>query len=126
MNLCVLSISSNEKASENLKEVKLQLQSLFSDVYFTQIVKTTPYGSGYKSNFQNLLAEFTTSGDMQVVAAQLKQLECNMGRSPEMKTQKRVPIDLDIIIWNKSIVRDDYYKFAFIQELISELPSYLF
>lgn len=84
-------------------------------------METTPFGNGYPANFQNIVALFTCNLDFDTLNAQLKEIENKLGRTPELKLQKLVPIDLDIITWNENIVRDDYYKFPFLQELIKQI-----
>lgn len=84
-------------------------------------METIPFGNGYTANFQNIVALFFCELELENLNAKLKEIENKLGRNAEMKAKKLVPIDLDIVIWNKTIVRDDYYKFPFLQELISQI-----
>lgn len=86
-------------------------------------LETSPFGSGYPANFQNVVAWFQCENDFESLNFQLKEIESELGRTAEMKIKKLVPIDLDIVIWNNEIVRDDYYKFPFLKELIGEITN---
>ncbi|MDR3704850.1 MAG: 2-amino-4-hydroxy-6-hydroxymethyldihydropteridine diphosphokinase [Paludibacteraceae bacterium] len=121
MNSCVISLSSNAEAGKNISLAKALLSERFSDISFSSQIETSPFGSGYKANFQNLAARFSCSESEEEINFLLKQMETRLGRTPEFKAQKIVPVDLDIILWNQSVVRDDYYRFPFLLELINQL-----
>lgn len=121
MNSCIISLSSNAEVGKNIPQAKALLEERFSDISFSSQIETSPFGQGYKANFQNLVACFSCSESEEDINSLLKQIEARLGRTPELKAQKIVPIDLDIILWNQSVVRDDYYRFPFLLELINQL-----
>lgn len=121
MNHCVLSISSNADAELNLALAKQRLQARFEDIVFSASLETKPFGLGYKSNFWNIAAVFQTDLEFDVLNQELKLLEQDLGRTSELKAQKIVPLDVDIILWNREVVREDYNRFPFLRELISEI-----
>ena len=48
--------------------------------------------------------------DLDEAVKTLKELERNQGRTPELKIQGIVPIDIDVVIWNDEIVRMRDYE----------------
>lgn len=119
--MCVISLSSNFEAEQNIVKAKLLLKQKFPDVCFSAQIATTPFGVGYKSDFQNIVARFSCAEQQEEINCLLKQMEIEQGRTPELKAQKIVPVDLDIILWNGAVVRNDYYRFPFLPELIGQI-----
>jgi 2-amino-4-hydroxy-6-hydroxymethyldihydropteridine diphosphokinase len=121
MNHCIISISSNYQAEKLLIKAIELLHVNFPSILFSEKVETEPMGKGYTSNFFNLAAVFECPDSFEQLNAQFKKMEMEFGRTAELKLQKIVPLDIDIILWNNEVVREDYYKFPVLRELISQI-----
>ncbi len=121
MNNYIISVSANYNAHENLELVQRLLQSEFDDVEFSSCIETVPFGVGYKSNFINMVVSLFSELSLDEINFKCKSIETDFGRTDELKNQKIVPIDLDVIIIGGKVIRDDYYRFPFIKQLIQDL-----
>jgi len=59
--------------------------------------------------------------DMKSLTLYLKKLEDRMGRDRSQKKYGPRNIDLDILIWNNTIVDPDYFTREFLQDSAAEL-----
>ncbi len=121
MSHYIISVSANYNAHKNIELVKSVLQVEFENVVFSSSVETVPFGEGYKSNFINMVASLTSEMSLDELNFKCKSIEADFGRTDELKKQKVVPMDLDVIIMGDKIIRDDYFRFPFIKELIQDL-----
>jgi len=59
--------------------------------------------------------------EMAALASYLKQLEDRMGRDRSQKKFGPRNIDLDILIWNNTVIDPDYYTRDFLRNSAAEL-----
>lgn len=105
MNRFVLSIGSN--SSDRYEKMSMtieRLNSLLNIEAASSVYETLPWGGGDKL-YINCVMAGTTSMDMECLIEMTKELEKQCGRDEETKKQGIVPIDLDIVIWNDTVLR---------------------
>lgn len=105
MNRFVLSIGSN--SSDRYEKMSMaieRLNSLLNIEAASSVYETLPWGGGDKL-YINCVMAGTTSMDMECLIEMTKELEKQCGRDEEAKKQGIVPIDLDIVIWNDTVLR---------------------
>ena len=85
------------------------------------LVETKPHGKHYISNFQNLALKILSEETAEETKLIFKDIEKEMGRSPESKTKGAIPIDIDLIFWNDNLLHRDYERFEFVKKCIDEL-----
>ena len=44
-----------------------------------------------------------------------------MGRDAECKLTGIIPIDIDLIFWNQSLVHEDYNRFEYVKSCVNEI-----
>ncbi|MBB3185937.1 2-amino-4-hydroxy-6-hydroxymethyldihydropteridine diphosphokinase [Microbacter margulisiae] len=120
-NEYIISISSNHEPLQHIETVKALLIKAFKEVCFSAFEQTEAIGSHYQSPFYNGAGRFTSDFPLASVSALLKKLELQTGRLPAMKAMGIVPIDLDIIIFNNTIIHRDYDRFPFVRKAIDQL-----
>ena len=114
----LLSIGTNTHARFNLSRAKILLQSCFPTIQFTEIAESKPYGQICKNWFLNTLGYFETDLSKGELVKQFKDIEKTMGRSLEHNAEGKVIIDIDLIKWDKEIVKPEDFKRSYIRDLL--------
>ena len=83
---------------------------------------TEAIGNTFLSPFSNQLALFKTTFSAEEVRSILKQIEKENGRMPEDKAQGVVKLDIDLLIYDNTILKPDDMEKEFIRQ---ELESFL-
>ncbi len=121
MNNCIIGIGSNIDADLNIQEM---LKLLASDVEIVQVstmIQTKPIGITEQADFTNGAVLIRTDKDVKALKSYLKKLEDKMGRDRTQKKFGPRNIDLDILIWNDTIIDPDYYTRDFLRNSAAEL-----
>ena len=114
----IVSIGSNEERERQMALAREWLRGLYPDVRFSEELETEPLFLSRKALFSNQLASFSSACSPDEVVAQLKQIEREAGRTPEMKRQERVPLDLDLLVAGDLILRPKEMERDYIQRLL--------
>lgn len=120
-NSYIVSIGSNSDPEQKVEAVKKILTEQFDQVVFSDFKWVPPVGDHYKRPFYNGAVRFQSGLDPVALKQQLKTIESILGRTPDQKAVGVVPIDLDIIVYNKAIVHIDYERFPFVKEATDRL-----
>ena len=86
-----------------------------SDVY------STPPLSGIGADYLNAVATGLTSMSCDQLNLLLKDYEGQAGRTPQSKLSGQVPIDLDIVVWDGTVVREKDFSYDFFQRGYQQL-----
>lgn len=121
MNDCIIGIGSNIEADRNIPEMLRLLAAKVEIVQVSQLVQTKPIGIAEQADYTNGAVLVRTEMSLKKLSLYLKMLEDQMGRdrSPEKLGPRN--IDLDILIWNDTIVDPDYYTRDFLRNSAAEL-----
>ncbi len=114
----IVSIGSNEERERQMALAREWLRGLYPDVRFSEELETEPLFLSRKALFSNQLASFSSPSSPEQVVAQLMQIERDAGRTPEMKLQERVPLDLDLLVAGDLILRPKEMERDYIQRLL--------
>ena len=85
------------------------------------MVKTKPIGIAEQADYTNGAVRIRTEMSLDDLSLYLKALENQMGRDRSQAKFGPRNIDLDILIWNNTIVDPDYYTRDFLQNSAEEL-----
>jgi len=121
MNDCIIGIGSNIGAEENIAKM---LRFLGVDVEIVQVskmVQTKPIGNIVQDDYTNGAVRIWTEMDLKVLTAYLKKLEDRMGRDRTQEKYGPRTMDLDVLIWNNTIIDPDYFTREFLQKSAAEL-----
>ncbi len=122
-NLYILAIGSNSQTDKNISLVLEKLKSLFEISRQTHFIQTTPVGINNAAMFTNGLVEIKTELLPEDLKAELKKIEKEMGRTPDVN-KSIIPVDIDIIMYNNTIVHKDTER-DYIKHLMNELTNSL-
>jgi 2-amino-4-hydroxy-6-hydroxymethyldihydropteridine diphosphokinase len=121
MNDCIIGIGSNIDAEKN---IAVMLNLLANDVEIIQVsemVQTKPIGIIEQDDYTNGAVRIWTEMDLKTLTLYLKKLEDRMGRDRKQVKFGPRNIDLDILIWNNTIIDPDYFTREFLQNSAAEL-----
>lgn len=94
----LLSLAANIQHESNMAEARRRLGTLIGSLDFTDELWTEPVGKTRQPwPYLNQLAKGTTTLGAEELQQQLKQMETDMGRTPEARQMGIVPIDLDLL-----------------------------
>lgn len=121
MNDCIIGIGSNIEADIHIQEMLSQLALDVELVQVSQLVQTKPIGITEQADYTNGAVRIRTEMSLETLSSFLKQLEDRLGRDRSHKKFGPRSIDLDILIWNDTIVDPDYYTRDFLRKSAAEL-----
>ncbi len=121
MNDCIIGIGSNIEAKENIAKMLRLLALDVEIIQVSKMVQTKPIGIIEQDDYTNGAVRIWTEMDLKVLTLYLKKLEDRMGRDRSQKKFGPRNIDLDILIWNNTIIDPDYFTREFLQKSAAEL-----
>ena len=119
---CILCLGSNSDRHTRMEAARKALAISFPDIRFGREMTTEAIGNTFLSPFSNQLALFKTTFSAEEVRSILKQIEKENGRMPEDKAQGIVNLDIDLLIYDNTILKPDDMEKEFIRQ---ELESFL-
>lgn len=119
---CILCLGSNSDRHTRMEAARKALAISFPDIRFGREMTTEAIGNTFLSPFNNQLALFKTTFSAEEVRSILKQIEIENGRMPEDKAQGVVKLDIDLLIYDNTILKPDDMEKEFIRQ---ELESFL-
>ena len=112
-NTAVISLGSNiEDAENSVKKAIAWLAESFENTSASPVYMTEPVGSAVGS-YCNAVVRLETRVSEAELDVILKRYEILAGRTEESRKLKRVPIDLDIVVFNGSVTRPWEYSQMF-------------
>jgi 2-amino-4-hydroxy-6-hydroxymethyldihydropteridine diphosphokinase len=121
MNDCIIGIGSNIEADYHIAEMLRLLSADVEIVLVSKMVQTKPIGIAEQPDYTNGAVRILTEMDIEELSIFLKQLEDQMGRDRSQKKFGPRNIDLDILIWNNTVVDPDYFTREFLRNSAAEL-----
>ena len=121
MNDCIIGIGSNIDAEENIAKMFRLLADDVEIIKVSKMVQTKPIGIIEQDDYTNGAVRIWTEMDLKTLTLYLKKLEDRMGRDRNEKKFGPRNIDLDILIWNNTIIDPDYFTREFLQNSAAEL-----
>lgn len=110
LNRIVLALGSNRDREQNMERAAIELCAHFVSVRFAEMIYTAPIECPGSLPFLNQVAvAYTTDGPTEIITY-LKQVEHMLGRKPEDKQKGSIPIDIDLLQWNESILKPEDMK----------------
>jgi 2-amino-4-hydroxy-6-hydroxymethyldihydropteridine diphosphokinase len=121
MNDCIIGIGSNIDAEKNISEMLRLLAEKVEIIKVSELVQTKPIGITEQADYTNGAVRIRTEMNMETLSLCLKKLEDKMGRDRKQQKFEARNIDLDILIWNNTVVDADYYTRDFLRNSAAEL-----
>ena len=117
----VIGLGSNIDPEANLEQAVLELKSRFKVSKRSQWTRTKPIGIQDQPDFYNGALLMETELEQQSLKMELKRIEDILGRDRSLPKFGPRTIDLDILIWNKNVVDEDYYERDFLRKGVEEI-----
>ena len=117
----VIGLGSNIDPVANLEQAVLELKSRFKVSKRSQWIRTEPIGIQDQPDFYNGALLMETELEQQSLKQELKRIEDILGRDRSLPKFGPRTIDLDILIWNKKVVDEDYYERDFLRKGVEEI-----
>ena len=117
----VIGLGSNIDPEANLEHAVLELKSRFKVSKRSQWTRTKPIGIQDQPDFYNGALLMETELEQQSLKKELKRIEDILGRDRSLPKFGPRTIDLDILIWNKKVVDEDYYERDFLRKGVEEI-----
>lgn len=123
LNKVIISLGSNWDKEKNIAMAGRLLGCHFDSIHFSEAVYTQPFHMENPALFLNQVAiAFTAENPDQIVDA-LKQMERQLGRTPEDKSKGNIPIDIDLLQWNDKILKPSDFQRPYIQSALAFLSG---
>ena len=120
-NEVVIGLGSNIDPEANLEQAVQELESRFKVSKRRQWTRTKPIGIQDQPDFYNGALLLETELEQQSLKKELKRIEDILGRDRSLPKFGPRTIDLDILIWNKKVVDEDYYVRDFLRKGVEEI-----
>jgi len=124
MNRLVVGLGSNIEPEINIARANRRMAEKFRILAVSPIVETLPVGNTKQPNFKNGAVLLETRLSRENVTKILKEIEKDLGRKPGGDRYGPRPIDLDVVVWNDSVVDQDYHTRDFLKDsVLAVLPG---
>lgn len=117
----ILSLAANRHQKSNLARARQRLGELLSETVYTSECWTQPLHATRSDLYLNQLVSATTRLTLEQLSARLKQIELDMGRTPQKRQLGMVPIDLDVLLYDNQQLHQADWQRPYVQQLINEL-----
>ena len=120
---CLVCLGSNIDDIFHLKNAEYALIHSFQEVVMGTPVVTVAEGGMVQPDYRNQAARFVTDLDCESVIQILKQIERDNGRTADDKLVGRVPLDIDLLIYDDEIIKPCDLNKGYVQLAVQSLPS---
>lgn len=116
MSKALLSLGANTPNKHTmLTDTIDRIKELVEVTELTPVYETPAEGSITAPPYANALLTIYTDIDYTTLHDTFKEWERAAGRTPQMKLQGIVPLDIDIISWNDTLLKERDMEFAYMQ-----------
>ncbi|MGE0267184.1 MAG: 2-amino-4-hydroxy-6-hydroxymethyldihydropteridine diphosphokinase [Candidatus Omnitrophota bacterium] len=120
-NQAVIGLGSNIDPQANIEKARLLLRENFRVLGESDFIQTKPIGYTQQDDFINGSVHIETDLSREELTQRLKLLEQTLERKrSEIKSGPRT-IDLDVIVFNKTVVDQDFYERDFLKKSVLQL-----
>ncbi|MEA4937883.1 MAG: 2-amino-4-hydroxy-6-hydroxymethyldihydropteridine diphosphokinase [Paludibacter sp.] len=116
-------LGSNYNAEENITKAKEKINDKYEIIDESTVLITLPRGKKYKNHFLNQAIKILSDEYYEDSEIFFKQIEKELGRTPEGKAAGVIPIDIDFVFWNDTAMRGDYEKWDFVRICIDQIKD---
>ena len=121
INVAIVGIGSNIDAEKNISMMLEMLGSEVEIVKISKFLKTKPIGVENQPYYTNGAVKVETVLSINELKILLRRIEDRLGRDRNGPRFGPRTIDLDIIVWNKKIVHQDYFYRDFLRNSVEEI-----
>ena len=116
----IISLGSNTE-KKILELATILLAETFQLISQSEIIESNAIGEHYQSPFYNQAIKLLSGYEKDETIQIFKETEIKLGRTAQSKSKGIVPLDIDLIIWEGVVYKDDYYRFDFVRKCVDEI-----
>ncbi|MDX2350547.1 MAG: 2-amino-4-hydroxy-6-hydroxymethyldihydropteridine diphosphokinase [Porticoccus sp.] len=117
----IISVGSNIDPQKNIRLSHEVLDNETRLLAVADIIKTTPIGYTQQPDFLNTAYLIETNLEYDDFNAFLKSVEDRLGRERGAIKSGPRTIDLDIIVWGRNIVTQDYFNYEYVSTPVNQI-----
>ena len=122
LNTAILGLGSNIEPEKNIPWARKLISEKFKILNESKFIQTKPIGITDQPDFTNGAILIHTELECAQLRSKLKEIESNMGRvQSAIKNHGPRNIDIDLLVWNDSVVDKDFYDRSFVRDFVLEL-----
>ena len=121
LNTAVIAVGSNIEPYKNVRKAKKVIQESHDLIDSSKFILTEPIGFKEQPEFLNGSLLIKTVMNFEELRSWLSKVENSIGRVRTSNKFGPRTIDLDIVVWNNSIIDDDVYKRQFLLDSIKQI-----
>ncbi|MCH5245593.1 MAG: 2-amino-4-hydroxy-6-hydroxymethyldihydropteridine diphosphokinase [Muribaculaceae bacterium] len=122
--VAVISIGSNSDDRSQKVELAIEfLREILRDTHVSTVYESEAFNHNDKAPYTNAVVVGKTVITMETLNLSLKEFETQSGRDSTARANGIVPIDLDIVIWDGRIIRNDDFERPYFNVGYRELLS---
>ena len=121
MNKAVISLGSNLDPEKYIDQARRSIANHFEILKESRFLLTEPVGKGITRLFLNGSILVGTKMELESFKRSLKSIEKDIQQEAGSTGVKERVIDLDLTVWNATIIDQDYHTRSYIKEAIQEL-----
>ncbi len=121
MNQVIIGVGSNIEPDKNICLAREIIKANFNWLSETPPVKTKAIGDVKAPDYLNCCYFIETKLQKSELKKKLVDIENQLGRIRNTGIIQPRSIDLDIVIWNKKVVDEDFYSRDFLRKAVLEL-----
>lgn len=118
LNKIIVSLGSNRESEANIRQADELLCGYLASVTFSEAVYTAAVGLPDGGVFLNQVAIGYTEEQPEAIRLALKQMERQLGRTPEDKAKGCIPIDIDLLQWNEQVLKPADLERGYVSTLL--------
>ncbi len=122
-NQIIIALGSNENAEQNVFLASNALEVLLPDVYWAEPEFTTPEDCCNSALFFNRVGIAFTYMNIEELTKHFKLIEVSLGRTPERSREGFIPIDIDLLKWNETILKPNDLKRDYVLKGIKQIRN---
>ncbi len=115
MNKLVLSLGSNSSDCDSQIHKCIEWLNIKLDDFKVSHIYETPATNGKDRDYLNTVVLGSIDVEYEVALRLMKDYEIKNGRTVDSKKYGSIPIDIDIVIWNDNILRENDFKQSYFQ-----------
>ena len=96
---------------------------LFRIDRFSEAIYTEPIGLSDSGLFLNQVAVAGTNASLEEVRRAVKAMEKRLGRMSDSKQKGKIPIDIDLLLWNGTILKPADWEKEYVQLLFRSVAD---
>ena len=121
MNHAVIGLGSNIEPQKNIQSAREIIGRKFRIMAESEFKITKPIGHIQQPDFLNGTVSIEVSIGIDQLKADLREIESELGRARTKDRSGPRTIDLDIVVWNNSVVDQDFYNREYLKQSVLEL-----